>query len=60
MVVTNRDLGITTEQELDPVNIRINNIPGNGFVTVRWLVKGAGKVTVSVASKKGGNASKTN
>jgi hypothetical protein len=52
MIVTNRDLGITTEQQLDPANIRINNIPGNGFVTVRWLVKGSGKVTVSVVSKR--------
>ncbi|MFP5079294.1 hypothetical protein [Pedobacter sp. JCM 36344] len=56
----NRDLGITIEQKLDPSNIIVNNIPGNGFVTVRWLIKGGNKVTVTVSSKKGGIASKTN
>jgi len=60
MIVTNRDLGITIEQKLDPSNIIVNNIPGNGFVTVRWLIKGGNKVTVTVSSKKGGIASKTN
>ncbi len=60
MVVNNRDLGITTEQKLDATNIKIGNIPGNGYVTVRWLVKGGTKFTVNVASKKGGLASKSN
>ncbi|MCY1543255.1 hypothetical protein D9M68_790630 [compost metagenome] len=60
MVVNNRDLGITTEQKNDPANIKVSNIPGNSFVTVRWLVKGGSKFTVNVSSKKGGVASKTN
>lgn len=60
MIVNNRDLGLTTEQKGDPANIKVANIPGNSFVTVRWLVKGSGKFTVSVSSKKGGEASKTN
>ena len=60
MVVNNRDLGITTEQKLDPTNIRVENIPGNSYVTVRWLVKGGTKFTVNVNSKKGGLASKSN
>ncbi|MCY1548230.1 hypothetical protein D9M68_843260 [compost metagenome] len=61
MIVQNRDMGITAEQKNDPANIRVGNIPGNGFVTVRWLVKGNGtKYTVNVASKKGGSATKSN
>jgi hypothetical protein len=60
MVVTNRDMNFTVEQNLDPVNIKVNNIPGNSFVTVRWLVKGGSKFTVNVASVKGGFASKSN
>lgn len=59
MIVDNADLGIATEQKLDPANIRVPNIPGNGIVTVRWLVKGGSKFTVTVDSKKGGTASKS-
>ncbi|SKB34076.1 Zinc carboxypeptidase [Parapedobacter luteus] len=59
MVVENRDLGITKEQRNDPANIRVTNIPSNGIATVRWLVKGGSKFTVTVDSKKGGTASKS-
>ncbi|SEK93658.1 M14 family metallopeptidase [Parapedobacter koreensis] len=59
MVVENRDLGITTEQRNDPANIKVSNIPSNGITTVRWLVKGGDKFTVTVDSKKGGTASKS-
>ncbi|MFC3197967.1 M14 family metallopeptidase [Parapedobacter deserti] len=59
MVVENRDLGITVEQRNDPANINVRNIPGNGIATVRWLVKGGSKFTVTVDSKKGGIASKS-
>ncbi len=60
MIVNNRDLNITTEQKNDPENIRVPNIPGNGTVTVRWIVQGGGKFTVKAESKKGGLASRTN
>ncbi len=60
MIVNNRDMDITTEQKMDPTNIKVNNIAGNSFVTVRWLVKGGTKFTVNVSSKKGGLASKSN
>lgn len=60
MVVNNRDLGISTEQKLDPANIRVANIAGNSYVTVRWLVKGGSKFTVNVNSKKGGLTNKSN
>ncbi|WP_379086562.1 hypothetical protein [Pedobacter sp. UC225_65] len=53
-------MDITTEQKMDPTNIKVNNIAGNSFVTVRWLVKGGTKFTVNVSSKKGGLASKSN
>jgi len=59
MIVQNRDLGLTTEQKLDPANIKVNTIPSNGYVTVRWLVKGGKNYTVTVDSKKGGIATAT-
>jgi hypothetical protein len=60
MIVNNRDLNISTEQKRDVANVKVDNIPGNGYVTVRWIVKGGTKFTVNVSSKKGGQASKTN
>jgi hypothetical protein len=60
MQVTNRDMNFTVEQKLDPTNLKVNNIAGNSFVTLRWLVKGGDKFTVTVTSKKGGIASKSN
>lgn len=60
MTVTNRDMNFTVEQKMDPANIRVPNIAGNSFVTVRWLVKGGSKFTVNVSSKKGGQATKSN
>jgi hypothetical protein len=53
-------LNISTEQKRDVANVKVDNIPGNGYVTVRWIVKGGTKFTVNVSSKKGGLASKTN
>lgn len=58
MIVTNRDLNITVEQKNDPENIKVPNIPGNGTVTVRWIIQNAEKYLVNVDSKKGGIASK--
>jgi hypothetical protein len=54
MVVENADLNISTEQKNDPANIKVENIPGLGEVTVRWIVQGSGKYTVTVDSRKGG------
>jgi hypothetical protein len=60
MLVDNDDLGITREQKNNPSTIDVPNIPGMGYVKVRWLVKGKpGNVTVDVDSQKGGIASKT-
>ncbi len=57
MVVENRDLNLSTEQEQNPATIEVANIPGLGSVTVKWIVQGGGKYTVSVDSKKGGTVS---
>ncbi|AXY73017.1 peptidase M14 [Paraflavitalea soli] len=59
MVVENRDLNITTEQKTNPGTIEVANIPGQGTVTVRWIVQGSGKYTITVDSRKGGILSKT-
>ena len=58
MIVDNADLNITTEQKTNPAAIAVRNIPGLGTVTVRWIVQGSGKYTVTVDSKKGGVVSK--
>lgn len=59
MVVDNRDLNINTEQKTNPAAIEVPNIPGQGTVTVRWIVQGAGKYTITVDSRKGGLVSRT-
>jgi hypothetical protein len=59
MVVQNRDLNITTEQKATPETIEVDNIPGMGTVTVRWLVQGTGKITINADSRKGGLATRT-
>jgi len=59
MVVENKDLDITREQKNNPQTIEVANIPGLGDITVRWIVEGSGKYTVTVDSRKGGMVSKT-
>ncbi|MBO9660242.1 MAG: hypothetical protein J7527_15590 [Chitinophagaceae bacterium] len=59
MVVNNADLDLNTEQKNNPSTIEVNNIPGLSTVTVRWIVQGSSKYTVTVDSKKGGVASKS-
>lgn len=57
MQVENRDLNLSREQEQNPATIEVANIPGLGSVTVKWIVQGGGKYTVTVDSKKGGTVS---
>jgi hypothetical protein len=59
MVVDNADLNITTEQKTDPASIAVKNIQGLGVVTVRWIIQGSGKYTVTVDSRKGGTVSRS-
>ncbi len=58
MVMQNRDLNIGAEQKNNPQTIEVGNIPGQGYVTVRWIVQGAGKYTITVDSRKGGVVSR--
>lgn len=45
---------ISVEQERDPRTLEVQNIPGMGTATVRWIVRGNGPFTVTVRSPKGG------
>lgn len=58
MIVENRDLNQTVEQKNNPARIKVDNIPGKGTVTVRWIISGGGNYTVTVDSEKGGVVSK--
>lgn len=58
MIVDNPDLNISTEQKNNPSSIAVKNIPGLGYVTVRWIIQGNSKYSVSVDSRKGGQASR--
>ena len=54
MVVQNRDLNVVDEQKVNPEVIEVENIPGMGSVTVKWIVENPRNVTVTVNSEKGG------
>lgn len=54
MIVDNEDRDFTREQKTEPEKLRIDNIPGNSIVKVRWIVSGRGKYTITVDSAKGG------
>ncbi len=58
MLVDNRNPNATTEQKNNPQTVEVDNIPGQGYVTVRWIVQGNDKYTVTVDSKKGGVVSR--
>lgn len=53
--VTNTRTGASVEQLRDPATIRLRNIAGHSFETVKWIVRGSGPVTVTVTSTKGGS-----
>ncbi len=58
MRVINRDLNVVEEQRHNPAIIEVENIPGMGTVTVRWIVQGRGSLSVKVDSPKGGTVTK--
>ncbi len=58
-IVTNPLQGHAVEQKRNPRRILVDNIPGMGTVTVRWIVRGSGPFTVVVDSEKGGVARRT-
>jgi hypothetical protein len=55
MVVIDEDLKITKEQQFNPHQIEVENIPGMGVVKVRWIVSGDKDFSIMVESQKGGN-----
>jgi hypothetical protein len=59
MVVDNADLNLTTEQKTNPETVSVRNIPGLGTVTVRWIIQGNDRYTVTVDSRKGGTVSRS-
>lgn len=59
MTVDNRNPAAAVEQKNDPQTIEVDNIPGLGQVTVRWIIQGNSKYTITVDSRKGGIASKS-
>jgi len=59
MVVNNADLDLSTEQKNNAATVEVSNIPGLSTVTVRWIVQGNSKYTITVDSKKGGTASRS-
>ncbi len=58
-IVENRFLGAMKEQLNNPDRLNVENIPGLGTVTVRWIVSGGSKFTVSIDSQKGGKAERS-
>jgi len=50
---------VGVEQKVRPARINVSNIPGQGSVTVRWIVRGNGPFTVIADSPKGGMARAT-
>ncbi len=60
MLVLDRDNNVCEEQVRNPERIEVENIPGKGEVTVRWIVKEGSRFTVRVESVKGGYTSGSN
>lgn len=58
MTVDNFNPAATVEQKNNPQTIEVDNIPGLSRVTVRWIIAGNAKYTISVDSRKGGLAEK--
>ncbi|MFN3557591.1 MAG: M14 family metallopeptidase [Bacteroidales bacterium] len=59
MIVENRDLNVVHEQKHNPQVLEVKNIPGMGTVTVKWIVQGGRRISVTVDSAKGGVVSRT-
>ncbi len=59
MIVDNFNPVAAVEQKTNPEAIAINNIPGLNQVTVRWIIQGNTKYTITADSRKGGSVSRT-
>ena len=58
MIMQNLYTNQGVEQKVNPSKLALSNIPGNSTVSVRWIVKGNQKYTITVDSAKGGLVSK--
>ncbi|MFI3322818.1 MAG: M14 family metallopeptidase [Rikenellaceae bacterium] len=58
MVVTDNVLGTSKEQIRHKERLIVDNIAGNSYVTVKWLIKGNSNYTVIVDSIRGGVVTK--
>ncbi|MFI3267098.1 MAG: M14 family metallopeptidase [Rikenellaceae bacterium] len=64
MIVTDPKLGTTREQifgnykeqKNNPEKLIVDNISGNSYVTVRWIISGDSKYSITVDSQRGGIA----
>ena len=54
LMVDNRNPTSATEQKNDPQTIEVDNVPGLGEITVRWIIQSNSKYTITVDSRKGG------
>ncbi len=54
MLVHNRDLNVMEEQKVNPEKLEIRNIPGMDSVTVKWIIDGGRRMSVTLDSPKGG------
>lgn len=54
VILHNADLNQGIEQKNNPHKLAVTNIPGRGKITLRWIVKGNQKCTITVDSAKGG------
>jgi len=59
MIVENLNPTATTEQKNIQQTIEVRNIPGLGQVTVRWIIEGNSKYTITANSRKGGVVSRS-
>lgn len=58
MIVEDRDMNEAREQKIKPQVIAVENIPGLGSVTVRWIISGGTSYMIKVDSRKGGVVSR--
>lgn len=55
LLMQDADFNVGKEQKVNPATIELTNLPGMGFVTLRWIVKGnPNNYNIEVNSAKGG------
>jgi hypothetical protein len=60
ILMENADLDLGKEQKFKPESIEVPTIKGNGFVVVRWVIKGnLNDYKIEISSTKGGKSTHT-